>query len=580
MCSRDKEFTIKGTENCLARGFDRTGFFEVDTGEQRAWTVQLTESSEQQPAQKVPGIPGTVDPNAPGGIPGMSLPAAHRQPERLRARLVRRQPPRPEASHETPAPYQDPRNAWPCFLRQRHDPAAVRSRRRRIPHQYEPHRRTTRCANWSRPFAMSSSSYGRPIGILVDLQGPKLRLGSFAEGAIQLKNGESFVLDSDKAPGDNTRVQLPHPEILAALRPGHALLLDDGKVRLIAEETSPDRAVTRVVIGGRMSDRKGVSLPDTDLPVSAMTPKDRADLEAALVTGVDWIALSFVQRAEDVIEAKKLIRGRAAVMAKIEKPQAIDRLPEILEASDALMVARGDLGVELPLERVPSLQKQMTRLARRAGKPVVVATQMLESMIQSPVPTRAEVSDVATAVYEGADAIMLSAESAAGKFPVEAVSTMNRIGEEVERDPTYRGVLNAQRAEPEPTVGDAIADAARQIAETLDLSAIICWTSSGSTALRVARERPKPPVVAITPNLATGRKLSVVWGVHCVVAEDAHDLDDMVRPRRQHRLPGRFCQGRTARHHRRRRAARRPRHHQHVAHRLRRPERRRRYVSG
>ena len=254
------------------------------------------------------------------------------------------------------------------------------------------------------------SSYGRPIGILVDLQGPKLRLGSFAEGAIQLKNGESFVLDSDKTPGDNTRVQLPHPEILAALRPGHALLLDDGKVRLIAEETSPERAVTRVVIGGKMSDRKGVSLPDTDLPVSAMTPKDRADLEAALVTGIDWIALSFVQRAEDVIEAKKMIRGRAAVMAKIEKPQAIDRLAEIIEASDALMVARGDLGVELPLERVPSLQKQMTRLARRAGKPVVIATQMLESMIQAPVPTRAEVSDVATAVYEGADAIMLSAE--------------------------------------------------------------------------------------------------------------------------------------------------------------------------
>src|SRR3978361_432795 len=259
-----------------------------------------------------------------------------------------------------------------------------------------------------------------------------------------------------------------------------------------------------------------------------MTPKDRADLEAALVTGIDWVALSFVQRAEDVIECKKLTRGRAAVMSKIEKPQAIDRLPEILEASDALMVARGDLGVKLPRERVPGVQKQMRRRARRAGKPVVVATQMLESMIQSPVPTRAEVSDVATAVYEGADAIMLSAESAAGKFPVEAVSTMNRIGEEVERDPIYRGVLNAQRAEPEPTVGDAIADAARQIPETLDLSAIICWTSSGSTALRVARERPKPPVVAITPNLATGRKLSLVWGVHCVGAEDAHAQDDMV----------------------------------------------------
>jgi pyruvate kinase len=372
------------------------------------------------------------------------------------------------------------------------------------------------------------SSYGRPIGILVDLQGPKLRVGSFAEGGVQLRNGERFTLDSDKTPGDATRVQLPHPEILAALRPGHALLIDDGKLRLIAEDTTPERAITRVVIGGRISDRKGVSLPDTDLPISVMTPKDRADLEAALETGVDWIALSFVQRADDVTEAKRLIRGRAAVMSKIEKPQAIDRLADILEVSDALMVARGDLGVELPLERVPSLQKRMTRMARKAGKPVVVATQMLESMIQSPVPTRAEVSDVATAIYEGADAIMLSAESAAGKFPVEAVATMNRIGEEVERDPTYRTVLTAQRPEPEPTAGDAIADAARQIAETLDLSAIICWTSSGSTAIRVARERPKPPVVAITPNLATGRKLSVVWGVHCVVAEDAKNQDDMV----------------------------------------------------
>ncbi|MDB5501767.1 MAG: pyk [Tardiphaga sp.] len=372
------------------------------------------------------------------------------------------------------------------------------------------------------------SSYGRPIGILVDLQGPKLRVGAFAESGVQLKNGETFILDSSPAPGDATRVQLPHPEILMALRPGHALLIDDGKLRLIVEEASSDRAVTRVVIGGRISDRKGVSLPDTDLPVSAMTPKDRLDLEAALETGIDWVALSFVQRADDVTEARRLVRGRASIMSKIEKPQAIDRLDDILDASEALMVARGDLGVELPLERVPSLQKRMTRMARRAGKPVVVATQMLESMIQSPVPTRAEVSDVATAIYEGADAVMLSAESAAGKFPMEAVATMNRIGEEVERDPTYRTVLMAQRPDPEPTAGDAIADAARQIAETLDLSAIICWTSSGSTALRVARERPKPPVVAITPNLSTGRKLSLVWGVHCVVAEDAKDQDDMV----------------------------------------------------
>ena len=372
------------------------------------------------------------------------------------------------------------------------------------------------------------SSYGRPIGILVDLQGPKLRLGAFADGSAHLTNGEVFTLDSDPAHGDKTRVHLPHPEILQALRPGHALLIDDGKLRLIAEETSPEHARLRVVTGGKMSDRKGVSLPDTDLPLSAMTAKDRVDLEAALETGIDWIALSFVQRADDVIEAKKLVRGRAAVMSKIEKPQAIDRLAEIMEASDAIMVARGDLGVELPAERVPGLQKQMTRMARKAGKPVVIATQMLESMITSPVPTRAEVSDVATAVFEGADAIMLSAESAAGKFPVEAVQTMNRIGEEVERDPTYRGVISSQRPEPEATAGDAIADAARQIAETLDLSAIICWTDSGSTAMRVARERPHPPVVAITPNVATGRKLAAVWGVHCVIAEDAHDQDDMI----------------------------------------------------
>ena len=371
-------------------------------------------------------------------------------------------------------------------------------------------------------------SYGRPIGILVDLQGPKLRLGAFAEGAAHVTNGEVFTLDSDPSPGNKTRVHLPHPEILQALRPGHALLIDDGKLRLIAEETSPESARLRVVTGGKMSDRKGVSLPDTDLPVSAMTAKDRIDLEAALETGIDWIALSFVQRADDVIEAKKLVRGRAAVMSKIEKPQAIDRLAEIMEASDAIMVARGDLGVELPAERVPGLQKQMTRMTRKAGKPVVIASQMLESMITSPVPTRAEVSDVATAVFEGADAIMLSAESAAGKFPVEAVQTMNRIGEEVERDPTYRSVIASQRPEPEATAGDAIADAARQIAETLDLSAIICWTDSGSTAMRVARERPQPPVVAITPNVATGRKLSAVWGVHCVIAEDAHDQDDMI----------------------------------------------------
>ncbi len=373
------------------------------------------------------------------------------------------------------------------------------------------------------------TEYGRPIGILLDLQGPKLRLGRFKSGSVMLENGATFTLDADPTPGDETRAELPHPEIFAAAMPGHALLLDDGKVRLVATETDPTRIVTRVEVGGKLSDRKGVSLPDTVIPFSALTPKDRSDLEAGLDTGVDWVALSFIQRPEDIAEAKKITRGRAVVMAKIEKPQAVHRLDEILDLSDALMVARGDLGVEMPLEKVPGVQKQMTRLARRAGKPVVVATQMLESMITSPVPTRAEVSDVATAIFEGADAVMLSAESAAGQYPVEAVATMNRIAEEVEGDPLYRTIIHAQRTDPEATGADAISAAARQIAETLELSAIICWTSSGATGLRVARERPQSPIVAISPNLSTGRKLSLVWGVHCVVAEDAHDQDDMVQ---------------------------------------------------
>jgi pyruvate kinase len=372
------------------------------------------------------------------------------------------------------------------------------------------------------------SEHGRPIGILVDLQGPKLRVGSFANGPATLIKDETFILDADAAPGDVTRVQLPHPEIFAAIEPGHTLLLDDGKIRLITTEVEDARIVTRVEIGGRLSDRKGVSLPDTTIPFSALTPKDRSDLEAALDTGIDWVALSFIQRPEDIAEAKKITRGRAVVMAKIEKPQAVHRLEEIMDLADALMVARGDLGVEMPLEKVPGVQKQMTRAGRRSGKPVVVATQMLESMIASPVPTRAEVSDVSTAIFEGADAIMLSAESAAGQYPVEAVATMNRIAVEVERDPIYRTIIHAQRTDPEATGADAISAAARQIAETVDLSAIVCWTSSGSTGLRVARERPKSPIVAISPRLSTGRRLSLVWGVHCIVAEDAHDLDDMV----------------------------------------------------
>ncbi|MDT2023598.1 pyruvate kinase [Methylocella sp. CPCC 101449] len=369
----------------------------------------------------------------------------------------------------------------------------------------------------------------RPIGILVDLQGPKLRCGEFKDGGVTLEKGDRIVFDSKKTVGDASRVNLPHPEILRALKPGDTVLVDDGKMRLQVIEAEHNRAVLEAKTAGRLSNRKGVSLPDTEIPVSAMTEKDRSDLDAALAAGVDWIAVSFVQRADDVAEVKKIARGRALVLAKIEKPQAIARLEEIVETADAIMVARGDLGVEMPVEKVPGLQKRMNRLARRLGKPVVVATQMLESMITAPVPTRAEVSDVATAVYEGADAVMLSAESAAGQFPIEAVTMMNKIATEVESDSVYRAIITAQRSEPEPTGADAIAVAAHDVAETLDMRAICAWSFSGATALRVARERPKPPVIALTPNVDTARRLALVWGVHPIVTKDASDVDDMAK---------------------------------------------------
>ncbi|MDR7034186.1 pyruvate kinase [Mesorhizobium sp. BE184] len=369
---------------------------------------------------------------------------------------------------------------------------------------------------------------GRPIGILADLQGPKLRVGKFANGKEALSTGQTFTLDNNPEPGDGSRVFLPHPEILASVEAGHRLLIDDGKVELKAIRTDGTSIVCTVISGTAISDKKGVSLPDTELPVGALTPKDRTDLDAVLAAGVDWVALSFIQRPEDLAEARKIARGRALLMSKIEKPQAVARLAEIIELSDALMVARGDLGVEMPLEAVPGIQKQITRAARRAGKPVVVATQMLESMISAPVPTRAEVSDVSIAVFEGADAIMLSAESAAGAYPVEAVATMNRIAEKVEQDPLYAGIINAQRSQPEATGADAISLAAREIAETLKLSAIITYTASGATGLRAARERPQVPIIALSPILNTARRLSLLWGTHCVVSPDATDLDDMV----------------------------------------------------
>ncbi|MBJ6126493.1 pyruvate kinase [Microvirga splendida] len=371
------------------------------------------------------------------------------------------------------------------------------------------------------------AKFGRPIAILADLQGPKLRVGAFEGDGAMLVPGQSFTLDADTTPGTASRVHMPHPEILSSLEPGHTVLIDDGKLRLRVKSVKQGAATTSVEVAGKISNRKGVSLPDTTIPVAAMTEKDRSDLEAALDAGVDWIALSFVQRPEDVAEVKKVARGRALVMAKLEKPQAITRLDEIMEISDAVMVARGDLGVEMPLEKVPGIQKRIVRTARRYGKPVVVATQMLESMITSPVPTRAEVSDVATAVYDGADAVMLSAESASGEYPIDAVSTMSRIAEEVEQDQNYWSIVRTLNAEPEATGSDAIAAASHQIADTLNLKTVAAWTFSGSTAFRIARERPNSTVIALTPSIDTARRLALVWGVHPIRTKDANDIDDM-----------------------------------------------------
>ena len=368
---------------------------------------------------------------------------------------------------------------------------------------------------------------GRPIGILVDLQGPKIRLGTLAGGKRMLKEGERVRLVRKVGAEHDGDIPIPHAEVFSAIKTRHTLLIDDGKVRLRLLSVSENSAEAVVVVGGELKDRKGVNLPDTILPIAAMTPKDRSDLDAALNLGVDWVALSFVQRPEDVAELKKVVSGRAAVLAKIEKPKALDRLSDILEMADALMVARGDLGVELPLEAVPGRQKQIIRTARKAGKPVIVATQMLESMIGSPVPTRAEVSDVATAVFEGADAVMLSAETASGSYPVEAVQVMDRIAA-VEGDPLYLSILESQRNAPEETTSDAIMAAVHQITHTIHARAVVCWTKSGSTGMRAARERPEAPIIVLTPLVETARRLALTWGLHCVTTEDAHDLDDVV----------------------------------------------------
>jgi pyruvate kinase len=371
--------------------------------------------------------------------------------------------------------------------------------------------------------------HGRPIAILTDLQGPKLRIGTFDGGKVTLKAGDKFRLDMSKTAGDGRRVCLPHKEVFAALKPKHDILLDDGQVRLRVEHKGRDSAETRVVTGGVLSDHKGVNVPETVLPVKALTAKDRRDLHFALNNGADWVGLSFIQRAQDVAEVRKIVKGRVGIMAKLEKPSAIGELDEIIALSDAVMVARGDLGVEMPPEDVPTVQKQIIRHCREAGRPVVVATQMLESMIRSPAPTRAEASDVATAIYDGADAVMLSAETAVGAYGPAAVTMMERIIRRVERDPHFRNIMEASRVEALGNDADAITAAARTVAHTVSAAAIVTYTTSGSTTLRASRQRPDVPVICLTGNRDTARRLALAWGVHAVVTGDVRSFNEMVR---------------------------------------------------
>jgi pyruvate kinase len=385
--------------------------------------------------------------------------------------------------------------------------------------------------------------FRRSTTIVFDLQGPKLRVGHFHEGAAQLAKGQRFVFDRDHSAGNGERVELPHPELFDAVNPGANILVDDGKIRLKVLETLQDRIVTEVLVGGRISDNKGVNVPHVLVPIPALTKKDRGDLVFALEQRADWIALSFVQRPEDVAEARSLIGERAALMAKIEKPAAIDRLNDIIALSDGVMVARGDLGVELPPEEVPPLQNKIVACARQFGKPVVVATQMLESMITSPTPTRAEVSDVATAIYDGADAVMLSAESATGQYPCEAVQMMDRIAQSAEHDPVYPARIHFTQTRLEPTTADALAGSARQIASTISATAMVCYTSSGSTARRIARERSPVPLLAMSASLHTARRMGLLWGVHPVHTRDVSSFEEMVEKAKRMALRHEIAKG-------------------------------------
>jgi pyruvate kinase len=382
---------------------------------------------------------------------------------------------------------------------------------------------------------------GRPIGVLQDLQGPKIRIGTLKAGPVTLKAGDMLEFRLDREPGDATSVSLPHPEVFETMMPGHRIMIDDGKLQLEAVTCAKDRITARILVGGLLSDRKGVNLPQTELSISPLTAKDRDDLAFGLAMGVDWVALSFVQRPSDVIEAQGLIKGRAGIMAKIEKPAALGRIEDIIALVDAVMVARGDLGVEIPPEDVPGRQKELVRLCRQAGKPVVIATQMLESMIKSPSPTRAEASDVATAIYDSADAVMLSAESASGDWPVEAVAMMDRIISHTEQHKLYRSIIEALQPTPEDTTAHAVAAAAADVADAIGASAIVAYTASGTTALRAARKRPKVPILSLSASIATARRLALLWGSHGVVSPEITNYDEMVEHAKAHAVEEGFA---------------------------------------
>tara|TARA_B100000886_G_scaffold332613_1_gene285532 strand:+ start:420 stop:1835 length:1416 start_codon:yes stop_codon:yes gene_type:complete len=369
---------------------------------------------------------------------------------------------------------------------------------------------------------------GRPIAILGDLQGPKIRIGLFKNAINILKNNQKFIFDLNPKSGDSSRVCLPHPEIFKSIKRNNTILIDDGKIHLNVSSVSSEKITTEVINGGKISNMKGVNIPECLIKVSSLTKKDLKDLELCLSLSLDYVALSFVQKSEDIIKLKKLVGDNTRIMAKFEKPSAIKRMDGILKYCDAAMVARGDLGVEMPAEEVPIIQKRIVQACRDHGKPVVVATQMLDSMINSPTPTRAEASDIATAVFDAADSLMLSAETASGKFPVQSVEIMDRIIRNVENDESYRQILESKRIVLEETTSDAISAAASQVVKTVLAKAIFTYTRSGGTAKRAARERPTVPIIGLSPERLTARQLALIWGVHTIHALEPKSFSGMI----------------------------------------------------